>query len=210
MTQSHSLLHPLRTAAVTAMLSACATLVHAHGDVTPQAVDTTALKQIGSDWLEQNPYRKNADAIRIGDSAFNQNCARCHGLGAVSGGIAPDLRMLPLGMAAAGVWAYKVLPMDAYPNLSPPMVDIVAQWPGHSAEEVEQQITVPMELGMNAIPGLVTKRSISLYGLSDVTLTFSDGTDPATGAPMAAVNLRCLPDLDLAALKVVAYDCASR
>jgi len=97
MTQSHSLLHLLRTAAVTAMLSACATLVHAHGDVTPQAVDTTALKQIGSDWLEQNPYRKNADAIRIGDSAFNQNCARCHGLGAVSGGIAPDLRMLPLG-----------------------------------------------------------------------------------------------------------------
>ncbi|HEY8229923.1 MAG TPA: efflux RND transporter permease subunit, partial [Rhodanobacteraceae bacterium] len=85
--------------------------------------------------------------------------------------------LLSLAMAAAGVWAYKVLPMDAYPNLSPPMVDIVAQWPGHSAEEVEQQITVPMELGMNAIPGLVTKRSISLYGLSDVTLTFSDDTD---------------------------------
>jgi len=85
--------------------------------------------------------------------------------------------LLSLGMAAAGVWAWKVLPMDAYPNLSPPMVDIVAQWPGHSAEEVEQQITVPMELGMNAIPGLVTKRSISLYGLSDVTLTFSDDTD---------------------------------
>jgi cobalt-zinc-cadmium resistance protein CzcA len=85
--------------------------------------------------------------------------------------------LLSLGLAAAGVWAWKVLPMDAYPNLSPPMVDIVAQWPGHSAEEVEQQITVPMELGMNAIPGLVTKRSISLYGLSDVTLTFSDDTD---------------------------------
>jgi cobalt-zinc-cadmium resistance protein CzcA len=85
--------------------------------------------------------------------------------------------LLCLAMAAAGVWAYKVLPMDAYPNLSPPMVEIITQWPGHSAEEVEQQITVPVELGMNAIPGLVTKRSISLYGLSDVTLTFSDGTD---------------------------------
>ncbi|HXE67420.1 MAG TPA: efflux RND transporter permease subunit, partial [Rhodanobacteraceae bacterium] len=85
--------------------------------------------------------------------------------------------LLSLGMAAAGVWAYKVLPMDAYPNLSPPMVEIITQWPGHSAEEVEQQITVPMELGMNAIPGLVTKRSISLYGLSDVTLTFGDDTD---------------------------------
>lgn len=85
--------------------------------------------------------------------------------------------LLSLGLAAAGVWAWKVLPMDAYPNLSPPMVDIVTQWPGHSAEEVERLITVPVELGMNAIPGLVTKRSISLYGLSDVTLTFSDSTD---------------------------------
>ena len=84
--------------------------------------------------------------------------------------------LLSLAMAGAGVWAYKVLPMDAYPNLSPPMVEIVTQWPGHSAEEVERLITVPMELGMNAIPGLVTKRSISLYGLSDVTLTFSDRT----------------------------------
>lgn len=68
----------------------------AHGDVVPQAVDTTGLKPL-ADWLESNPYRKDKTAIRIGDSAFNQNCARCHGLGAVSGGIAPDLRYLPLG-----------------------------------------------------------------------------------------------------------------
>ncbi|MFN3985215.1 MAG: cytochrome c-550 PedF [Rhodocyclaceae bacterium] len=66
----------------------------AHGDVTPQAVDTTMLESLGDDWRETNPYRGNAEAIRIGDSAFNQNCARCHGLGAVSGGIAPDLRHL--------------------------------------------------------------------------------------------------------------------
>ncbi|MEO8778091.1 MAG: CusA/CzcA family heavy metal efflux RND transporter [Rhodanobacter sp.] len=85
--------------------------------------------------------------------------------------------LLGLALAAAGVWAYNTLPMDAYPNLSPPMVDIVTQWPGHSAEEVERLITVPVELGLNAIPGLATKRSISLYGLSDVTLTFADGTD---------------------------------
>ena len=85
--------------------------------------------------------------------------------------------LLSAALAAAGVWAYKVLPMNAYPNLSPPMVDIVTQWPGHSAEEVERLITVPVELAMNAIPGLSTKRSVSLYGLSDVTLTFADGTD---------------------------------
>lgn len=71
--------------------------VFAHGDVVPQAVDTTGLKNLGADWLAANPYRKDKTAIRIGDSAFNQNCARCHGLGAISGGIAPDLRYLPLG-----------------------------------------------------------------------------------------------------------------
>src|SRR6185312_6347334 len=77
-----------------------------------------------------------------------------------------------------GVWAYEVLPMDAYPALSPPYVEIISQWPGHSAEEVERLITIPVERAMNAIPGLQIKRSISLYGLSDVTLTFVSGTTP--------------------------------
>jgi cytochrome c-550 PedF len=69
----------------------------AHGDVVPQAVDTSKLAALGASWREANPYRNDGDAIRIGDSAYNQNCARCHGIGAVSGGIAPDLRALPLG-----------------------------------------------------------------------------------------------------------------
>jgi cytochrome c-550 PedF len=71
------------------------TLAYAHGDVTPQAVDTHELPKLGSEWLEANPYKGNATAVRIGASAYNQNCARCHGLEAVSGGIAPDLRHLP-------------------------------------------------------------------------------------------------------------------
>jgi cytochrome c-550 PedF len=66
-----------------------------HGDVAPQAVDTANLPQLGEDWLEENPYVGNADAQSTGASAYNQNCARCHGLEAVSGGIAPDLRELP-------------------------------------------------------------------------------------------------------------------
>jgi cytochrome c-550 PedF len=74
-----------------------ASQAYAHGDVVPQAVDTKGLKNLGDDWQASNPYRKNKTAISIGDSAFNQNCARCHGLGAISGGIAPDLRFLPLG-----------------------------------------------------------------------------------------------------------------
>lgn len=66
----------------------------AHGDVTPQAVDTHELPQLGEEWRLENPYRGNPIAIRIGTSGFNQNCARCHGLEAISGGIAPDLRRL--------------------------------------------------------------------------------------------------------------------
>ncbi len=69
--------------------------VYAHGDVTPQPVDITGLELLGEEWKERNPYVGNETAIAIGKSAYNQNCARCHGLGAVSGGISPDLRLLP-------------------------------------------------------------------------------------------------------------------
>ena len=68
--------------------------VLAHGDVTPQPVDTTGLQPLGPEWLEKNPYRGNELAVKIGSSGFAQNCARCHGIEAESGGIAPDLRYL--------------------------------------------------------------------------------------------------------------------
>ena len=73
--------------------------VSAHGDVTPQPVDTSRLPDIGQEWLKVNPYRGNKVAIEIGQSAYGQNCARCHGLEAISGGIAPDLRYLDEGEA---------------------------------------------------------------------------------------------------------------
>ena len=85
--------------------------------------------------------------------------------------------LMTLLLIGAGWWALEHLPMDAYPDLSPPIVEIVTQWPGHTAEEVERLITVPVEIGMNGIPKTATARSISLYGLSDVTITFHDGTD---------------------------------
>ncbi|ABP79929.1 Alcohol dehydrogenase [cytochrome c] precursor [Streptococcus pneumoniae] len=73
-------------------------LVFAHGDVTPQAVNTKGLPALGEEWLDENPYRAPSEhhdlAVQIGSSAYNQNCARCHGLEAISGGIAPDLREL--------------------------------------------------------------------------------------------------------------------
>ncbi len=80
-------------------------------------------------------------------------------------------------LLVAGTRSLNRLPVDAYPDLSPPMVEITTQWPGHAAEEVERLITVPTERGMNGIARTVTSRSISLYGLSNVVLTFEEGTD---------------------------------
>ena len=69
------------------------------------------------------------------------------------------------------------MPVDAYPDLSPPMVEIITQWPGHAAEEVERLVTLPTEVEMNGVPKMEVQRSISLYGLSDMILTFDDNTD---------------------------------
>jgi cobalt-zinc-cadmium resistance protein CzcA len=80
-------------------------------------------------------------------------------------------------LIGAGTRSLDRLPVDAYPDLSPPMVEVITQWPGRAAEEVERLITVPVEKEMNGIPQMTTIRSISLYGLSDVILTFRNGTD---------------------------------
>jgi cobalt-zinc-cadmium resistance protein CzcA len=85
--------------------------------------------------------------------------------------------LMTLVLIGAGIRALERLPVDAYPDLSPPIVEIITQWPGHAAEEVERLITVPVEIGMNGIPQTTVTRSISLYGLSDVLITYNDGTD---------------------------------
>ena len=85
--------------------------------------------------------------------------------------------LMTLLLLGAGIRSLDRLPVDAYPDLSPPIVEIITQWPGHAAEEVERLITVPVEIGMNGIPKTTNIRSISLYGLSDVIITFNDGTD---------------------------------
>ncbi len=81
--------------------TALAGLAYAHGDVAPQPVDTEGLPETGEEWLTENPYRAEkvgdevwARAVEVGASGYNQNCARCHGLEVVSGGLAPDLRFL--------------------------------------------------------------------------------------------------------------------
>jgi cobalt-zinc-cadmium resistance protein CzcA len=85
--------------------------------------------------------------------------------------------LMTLILTGAGARSLQRLPVDAYPDLSPPSVELVTQWPGHAAEEVERLITVPVELGMNGVPKTSSTRSVSLYGLSHVVITFQNGTD---------------------------------
>ena len=91
----------LRVILTAGSFAVAATWVLAHGDVTPQPVDTAVLPDVGEEWLTENPYRAEKvglevwqKAVEIGASGYNQNCARCHGLEVISGGLAPDLRFL--------------------------------------------------------------------------------------------------------------------
>jgi cobalt-zinc-cadmium resistance protein CzcA len=85
--------------------------------------------------------------------------------------------LLVVFIAVGGAISFQHMPVDAYPDLSPPMVEVITQWPGHAAEEIERLVTVPTEVEMNGVPKMAVMRSISLYGLSDVIMTFDEGTD---------------------------------
>ena len=76
-----------------------------------------------------------------------------------------------------GLIAFKRLPVEAYPDVANTWVQVITQWPGRAAEEVEQQITIPIEIQMNGIPHLQHIRSASLAGLSVVNLIFDDDSD---------------------------------
>jgi len=92
-------------------------------------------------------------------------------------------RLLILGGAllllAWGIVSFHNLPIEAYPDVADNYVEIITQWPGISAEQIEQQVTIPLEVVMNGIPQVVHLRSFSLFGLSDLKLIFEDGSDNA-------------------------------
>jgi cobalt-zinc-cadmium resistance protein CzcA len=92
-------------------------------------------------------------------------------------------RFVVLAMAllllAWGAISFHNLPVEAYPDVANNYVDVITQWPGISAEQIEQQVTIPLEIAMNGIPDVVHLRSFSLFGLSDVKLIFDDGSDNA-------------------------------
>lgn len=76
-----------------------------------------------------------------------------------------------------GAWSFHVLPVEAYPDVADTWVQVITQWPGHAAEEVEQLVTVPIEVQTNGVAHLTHLRSVSLFGLSVVTLIFDDEAD---------------------------------
>jgi cobalt-zinc-cadmium resistance protein CzcA len=88
------------------------------------------------------------------------------------------LLVLAIGILlfAWGVVSFHRLPVEAYPDVANNYVDVIAQWPGISAEQIEQQITIPVETAMNGIPGVVHVRSWSLFGLSTVEMVFGEDT----------------------------------
>lgn len=96
-----------------ALISICSFGIAAHGSVTPQSIDTSTLPQLDEEWQETNPYREKQgdmrkEVLRVGASAYNQNCARCHGLEGISGGIAPDLRELSIDYEGDEWFIYRV------------------------------------------------------------------------------------------------------
>src|ERR1039457_6382765 len=77
-------------------------------------------------------------------------------------------------LAAWGAVSFHNLPVEAYPDIADNYATIITQWPGRAAEEVEQQVTIPLEISMNGIPHLDHLRSTSLFGLSSLMLVFDD------------------------------------
>src|SRR6476660_7324594 len=84
---------------------------------------------------------------------------------------------LGLALLFGGLYSFHLLDIVAYPDPSPPMVELITQNPGWSAEEIERQITIPIEVALTGMPGLSDIRSLSIFGLSDIKVYFDFGTD---------------------------------
>src|SRR5919108_4693407 len=87
------------------------------------------------------------------------------------------ISVLGLVLLFGGLYAFHVLDVAAYPDPSPPMVEVITQFPGWSAEEIERQITIPIETALVGMPGLKDLRSLSIFGLSDIKFYFDFGTN---------------------------------
>src|SRR5690242_14171033 len=87
------------------------------------------------------------------------------------------ISLVALLLLVWGVISFHNLPVEAYPDVANNYVQVITQWPGISAEQVEQQVTIPLEIAMNGIPHLDHLRSVSLFGLSSLMLIFDDESE---------------------------------
>jgi cobalt-zinc-cadmium resistance protein CzcA len=95
-----------------------------------------------------------------------------------------------LAVAVAGAWSFKQLKLEAYPDISDPGVVVITLYPGFAAEEVEQQVTVPIERALNNTPNVIARRSRTIFGLSVVELTFADATNDYFARQVVLERLR--------------------
>src|SRR5262245_49774883 len=107
----------------------------------------------------------------------------------------PMILAMLLAFLGAGLWAFRHLNIEAYPDPSPPMMEILTQNPGQSAEEIERYVTIPIEVAVAGMPGLHHVRSISLYGLSGIRVQFSYDTDYQFALQQTLNRLAALPPL---------------
>src|SRR6266540_2311054 len=103
---------------------------------------------------------------------------------------------LGIALIGAGLYAFGKLKIEAYPDISDTQAVVISLYPGHAAEEVEQQVTVPIERALNNVPNVIARRSRTIFGLSVVELTFADPTNDYFARQVALEKLRdvSLPD----------------
>ena len=102
----------------------------------------------------------------------------------------PAVLAAALLLIGAGVWAFQNLKVEAYPDISDTGVVVITQFPGNAAEEVEQQVTIPIERALNNTPKVIARRSRTIFGLSVVELTFDDGVDDYFARQLVLERLR--------------------
>src|SRR3954471_15632791 len=103
---------------------------------------------------------------------------------------------ISVGLIALGIWSFQQLKVEAYPDISDTQVIVITLYPGRASEEVEQQVTVPVERALNSVPQVIARRSRTIFGLSVVELTFAYGTDDYFARQVVLEKLRDanLPD----------------
>jgi cobalt-zinc-cadmium resistance protein CzcA len=101
-----------------------------------------------------------------------------------------------LVLIGLGIWAFNQLSIEAYPDISDTQVVVISLYPGHAAEEIEQQVSVPIERALNSVPNVIARRSRTIFGLSVVELTFEYGTNDYFARQVVLEKLRgaSLPD----------------